>query len=277
MVSNRELLKVAETVSLSAGKLLRRLWEEPRQLTRKGFRDFVTDADFASQRLITKEIRRIFPDHGFLTEEDDEALSQEGEIVWIIDPVDGTSNYSRQMPTFSISIAAARRDGINLIVEAGVVYDPIRNELFSASRGAGARLNDHPIFTALTDKPIDSIIALDWSHDRETRQATLNILNILAHEVKTIRAIGTAALAISWIAAGRLDGYMNINLHPWDVAAAAIIIQEAGGKISNFAGDTWHWQQMDCVVSNGKLHNNYLEAIQKGLNSSLKPSLDNIT
>lgn len=268
MATNAELLTTAETVALSAGKLLRRLWEEPRQLTRKGFRDIVTDADFASQRLITAEIKKRFPRHGFLTEEDDETLSQEGEIVWIIDPVDGTSNYSRQMPSFSVSIAAARRQGTDLSVEVGAVYDPVRQELFSASQGAGAKLNGYPIFTALTVDPIEAIISLDWSHRRETRQVTLDILGHLAHEVKTIRAIGTAALAISWVAAGRLDGYLNINLHPWDVAAGAVIVQEAGGEISNFAGDGWHWQQMDCVVSNGSLHNRFVEIVQKGLNKS---------
>ncbi|MDJ0754045.1 MAG: inositol monophosphatase family protein [Ardenticatenaceae bacterium] len=265
MTSNAEILKVAENVALSSGKLLRRLWEEPRELTRKGFRDIVTDADFASQRLITQEIRRIFPSHGFLTEEDDETLPQEGEIIWIIDPIDGTSNYSRQMPNFSVSIGVARRQGLTLSVEVGVVYDPVRQEVFSARKGAGAKLNGHPIFSALTKNPIESVFSLDWSHGRETRQATLNILGILAHEVKTIRAIGSAALSMSWVAAGRLDGYMNINLHPWDVAAGALIVQEAGGQITNFAGDPWHWQQMDCLVSNGKLHDAYLAAIQKGL------------
>lgn len=268
METNTELLKAAESIALSAGKLLRRLWEEPRELTRKGFRDIVTDADFASQRLITSEIKRLFPDHGFLTEEDDETLSQDGEVVWIIDPVDGTSNYSRQMPSFSVSIAVARRQEMNLSVEVGVVYDPVRQELFSARRGAGAKLNGYPIFTALTDAPIEAIISLDWSHRRETRQATLDILQELAHEVKTIRAIGTAALAISWVAAGRLDGYLNINLHPWDVAAGGVIVQEAGGRISNFSGDAWHWQQMDCIVSNGPLHDRFVEILQKGLHNS---------
>ena len=269
MPTNKELLHAAETIITAAGNLIQRKAELPRVLTHKGFRDIVTDADLASQRFIIQEILRRFPDHGFLTEEEDEQVPRTGEIIWIVDPIDGTSNYSRQMPNYSISLAAARTINNDLQVEVGLIYDPVRQELFTAVKGEGAHLNKVPIFVSQTTDPIESIFSLDWSHNSETRQETIDILTVIAHKVKTVRAIGSAALSVCWVAAGRLDGYLNIQIYPWDIAAAALIVSEAGGHISNFHGEKWHWQQMDCLVSNQKLHETFLNFVRLGQGRAL--------
>ncbi len=270
MTSNEDLAAAAETIIIAAGNLLQKKVEKPRELTHKGFRDIVTDADFASQRFITQELHRRFPGHGFITEEDDDQIPSSGEVIWIIDPIDGTSNFSRQIPNYSIAIAAGRPVNDDLQIDVGMIYDPVRQELFCAVRGQGARLNRVPIFASQTENPQESIFSLDWSHHVETRRETIDILGVVAHHVKTVRAVGSAALAIAWVAAGRLDGYMNIHLFPWDVAAAALIAAEAGGRVTNFYGEDWHFRQMDCLVSNGKLHDTYLNLIREGQIAALK-------
>ena len=133
-----KLLLVAEKTAVSAATLLREKWAQPRQLTAKGFRDLVTDADYASQALITSQIRQAFPEHGFLTEEEASDLPDSGSIIWVIDPVDGTTNYSRQIPIFTVAIAAV--DSASREVVVGVILDPMRQELFSAAKGQGVWL-----------------------------------------------------------------------------------------------------------------------------------------
>ncbi|MCP4425514.1 MAG: hypothetical protein GY803_13555, partial [Chloroflexi bacterium] len=137
-----ELLGAARETAVSAGNLIRQKWSQPRQIKNKGFRDVVTDTDIAAQQLITDAIRARFPDHGFLTEEEDGNLPVDGPVIWVIDPVDGTTNFSRAIPTFCVSIAAVSAKNEVL---AGAVYDPMRDELFSAAKGQGATLNGRPI------------------------------------------------------------------------------------------------------------------------------------
>lgn len=253
------LLETAEAAAREAGALLRERWQQPRHLEKKGFRDWVTDADYASQRKMTDFIRRRHPHHGFQTEETDDELPATGDVIWLVDPVDGTTNFSRQQPNFSITLAAVAAAEI----KAGVVYDPIRDEMFGAAAGGGSALNGREITVSDVGALEQSIVALDWAHAPERRQKTLDALGRFAHEVRTIRAIGSAALALAWVAAGRLDAYLNPGLQPWDVAAGALLVREGGGRISDWNGQLWTpaGQMTAGLATNGRVHEQLLASI----------------
>jgi myo-inositol-1(or 4)-monophosphatase len=256
------LLAVARETAVSAGNLVREKLDQPRQTRNKGFRDLVTDADLAAQRLITDRIRQAFPLHGFLPEEENAALPTEGEVIWVIDPIDGTTNYSRQLPVFCVSIAAAV-PGKEPVV--GVVYDPMRQECFSGAKGEGAWLNGRSLQVSVVSDLSQAIIGLDWSHNKTTRQSVLDSLPRFAHQVQTVRAFGSAALALAWVAAGRLDGYLNYNLQPWDTAAAGLLIHEAGGQLSHLNQSAtplpWSEKHQSMLGNNGRIHQQLLEQL----------------
>lgn len=256
-----ELLQVAQSAAEKAGEYLQHEWLNPRELQHKGFRDWVTDADFASQRLITTYIAEQFPEHGFRTEEDSPDLPQTGDVIWVIDPIDGTSNFSRQQPNFCTSIAAVAA-GESLVA---AVYDPIRNELFSAAQGQGAYLNERRLESSHITALEEAIVALDWAHSPEKRQESLDMLGRFAHHVHSMRAIGSAVLALSWVAAGRLDAYLNLSLKPWDVSAGALLIREAGGRVTDLQNRPWSPTQatVSCLGSNRFLHEPLLALVQE--------------
>lgn len=251
---------VAVEAARAAGRLLREEWLRPRTVSRKGFRDLVTDVDLEAQQLIRRIVRDRFPAHRFLGEEETpdhfEPAPAETDTVWIVDPVDGTSNYSRQVPVFSISIGVASPTGMQI----GVVFDPLRDELFYAGAGQGAFLDDRPLAVSQIADPAHALLAIDWGHSHQLRERTLVLLNRFAHRVQTIRAIGSAALALAWLAAGRVDIYYNVNLKPWDVAAGGLIVQEAGGTLSRFDGTPWTWEEpvTACLAANASLHTEML-------------------
>lgn len=253
------MLETAEAAARKAGAFLREQWRESRSLEKKGFRDWVTDADYASQQIMTDFIRQRHPDHGFQTEEVDGELPEVGDVIWLVDPVDGTTNFSRQQPNFSITLAAVAGGR----VQAGVVYDPIRDETFVAEAGGGSRLNGEKAAVSDVDGLERAIVALDWAHAPAQRQQTLDALGRFAHEVRTIRAIGSAALALAWVAAGRLDAYLNVGLQPWDLAAGALLIREAGGRISDWNGESWRpdGKPTAGLASNGRIHDPLLALI----------------
>lgn len=261
-----KLLAVAEQTAVSAATLLREKWLQPRQLTAKGFRDLVTDADFASQKLITDQIRLAFPDHGFLTEEEAGDLPNNGPVVWVIDPVDGTTNYSRQIPIFTVAIAAVDMASGEVVV--GVILDPMRQELFSAARGKGAwveelRGDKRPLTTSPVSTLSESIVSLDLSHDRQTRQSSIDFVQQAGNEISKMRLIGSAALSMAWLAAGRIEGYLNYRLQPWDVAAASVLVHEAGGQLTTPSGQPWRWSagESGVVATNGRIHTQLLQLL----------------
>ncbi|MCB8943456.1 MAG: inositol monophosphatase [Ardenticatenaceae bacterium] len=257
IIDLEKLLAVGMETAVLAADLTREKFLQPRQLRSKGFRDIVTDADIAAQKVITNGILSHFPDHGFITEEDDSSLPTIGPIRWVIDPIDGTTNYSRQLPEFSISIAAVNEQQEVLV---GLIYDPMRAEMFRAIKGLGAWLNEQRLAVSQVDLLAESLLTLDWSRQPEMREKVLTRLKQVAPQVHSVRSIGTAALAQAWVAAGRVDGYFNFSLSAWDVAAGSLLIQEAGGAVSDGDGRPFNWQDTSngILVSNGLIHNELL-------------------
>lgn len=253
------LLEIAEDVARRAGRLLLEKAQEPRELRNKGFRDWVTDADVAAQALITKQISSRFPHHGFLTEEASPDLPAEGDVIWIIDPLDGTSNYSRGQSNFCVSIAATARQE----VQAGIIYDPVRREMFSAALNRESTLNGAPIAVSEVEDLSKSIVGLDWGHSPNKRRKTLELLEAVAHDVHSVRAIGSAALALAWVAAGRLDAYFNVNLKRWDYAAGTLLVALAGGRFSTVSDGPVDLARSaeSGLASNGLLHQRVVELL----------------
>lgn len=261
-LDTKDLLPIAKAAAVAGGKLARDKFDRPLQISQKGFRDLVTDADIAVQAVTTSLIRDAFPDHGFLTEEEND-LPREGPIIWIIDPIDGTTNYSRNQPIFCVSIAAVRCEDAQPL--AAAIYDPTQDELFSAAAGQGVWLNDRPLHVSSVTSLAGSVIGVDWSRNKRTKRSTADVITRFADRSFTIRAIGSAALAMAWVAAGRLDVYLNYNLYPWDVAAAQLLIQEAGGKLTDLQNSGWNClTQEPCSIltSNSLVHDEMLAAIQ---------------
>ncbi len=251
---------VAEKAAVEAGTLIRQMLTQPLHVQIKGYRDLVTDADIAAQKLITDQVRSYFPDHTFLAEEKNSELPSGGEVRWMIDPVDGTTNYSRGIPIFCVSIAVAVAEQ----VVVGVIYDPMREELFSALHGAGATCNGQPLHVSSTTILNEAIAALDWGRQQTIRQNSLNALTIFAHKVRSIRAVGSSALALAWVAAGRLDLYLNFNLSAWDIAAGMLLIHEAGGLTSGLDGQPIPLvENVPCLASNRVLHQPFLHLLPK--------------
>lgn len=245
-------LPLATATARAAGALVQAKAAESFGVMHKGFRDVVTNADYESQRLIVDAIREQFPTHGFLAEEKDPGLTAGRQVLWVIDPIDGTSNYSRRIPLYCISIAAV----VAGRVEVGVVYDPVRDELFSARRGHGATLNGAALGVSRVE-PLDAaLIAFDWSRPEALRNQVLAMLGVLAHRAHTLRALGSTALALAWLAAGRIDGYFNLQPGACDVAAGSLLLAEAGGQLGATDGrpfaidDRATW----AVASNGHIH-----------------------
>lgn len=201
-------------------------------VSKKARNDFVTEVDLACEREIVNEIRRAHPDHAILAEEG--GASGEHEIRWIVDPLDGTTNFMRGIPHFAISIAQEVRGRL----EHGVVYDPIREELFTASRGHGAFLNDRRIRVADRRDLKGALVATALPFQQRRLLPTYQaILNDVFAEVEDIRRGGAASLDMAYVACGRMDAYFEMGVQPWDIAAGALLVREAGGVVADLSGD----------------------------------------
>ena len=263
-MEHQQLVTLEETARLAATEaavLLRERWREPKEISKKGFRDWVTDADVFLQKAITDLILARHPGHGFLAEEAADNLPASGDVLWVVDPIDGTTNFSRQLPIVSISIAATWQGES----QVGVILDPLRRELFSASRRSLAQCNGHLIAVSQTHDLAEGIVAFDWAHSRQARQATLDTLQFLGHEAQTLRAIGSAALALAWVAAGRLDAYWNWSLNAWDFAAGALIIEQAGGRCTTIDNKDLRASpgRYSCLATNAVLHEHLLTMLDR--------------
>lgn len=259
-----KILAVAIEAATKAGGMLKDNINGVREVAFKGKINLVTEMDRQSEREIVSVIRAVFPRHQILAEEDTR-IETDSEFRWIIDPLDGTTNYAHGFPTFAVSIAVERAGEI----AAGVVYDPMRDELFTAVRGNGAYLNGKTIHVSSTDVLINSLLATGFPYDRLTsRENNMNYFSALLLSSQEIRRCGSAALDLCSVASGRLDGYWELKLQPWDVAAGICIVSEAGGTVSTFAGSPSRISDSEILASNGKIHQAMLEIIYRAAHGS---------
>lgn len=256
-------LQTARRAARAAGKVLRERFEGAREIRYKGQRDIVTDADHAADRAARAVIQARFPHDRFLSEEDDattraalwaQSESADAPLLWIVDPLDGTTNYARRVPIFSVSLALLHRGAVQL----GVVFDPLRPEMFAAERGRGAFLNGARLTVSRTRVLADAVVGMEWARAPKLRERTTRTVAPLVARAMTARTTGSAALTMCYVAAARLDAYFHFALSPWDVAAAALIVEEAGGRVTTPAGAAWSVHSQAYVASNGHLHETML-------------------
>ncbi|HEX9021007.1 MAG TPA: inositol monophosphatase family protein [Nitrospirota bacterium] len=255
----KDFMAAAREAALKAGGLLRENINGARKISYKGDINLVTEMDTRSERAVVETLLAAFPGHGILAEE--ETRIQNGSaFTWIIDPLDGTTNYAHAYPCFSVSIALEREGELIL----GVVYDPMRDELFSAQKGQGAFLNGKPIRVSGTDVLIKSLLATGFPYDRkESGKNNLQSFHDLLMASQEVRRDGSAALDLCSVASGRFDGFWELKLKPWDVAAGSLVVREAGGTVSNFSGDRFGIHGNEIAASNGRIHGQMLAVLKR--------------
>lgn len=249
----------AVDLARKAGVLLKEKFSQKHDIHYKGEINLVTEADKMSDDLIITAIRQTFPDHGILSEESP-AIVGGGKLRWIIDPLDGTTNYAHGYPVFCVSIALVQEGAIVL----GVIYDPLREEMFVAVRGEGAFLNGKKMAVSPTRDISRSLLATGFPYDiRESKENNLDYFNVMAKEAQAIRRAGAAALDIAYVAAGRFDGFWELKLMPWDMAAGCLMVEESGGVVSGLFGERWSMSSPHVLVSNGLIHEQMIAVLKK--------------
>jgi len=261
--------RVACAAVAEASALLRATWRDAKTIHYKGAVDLVTETDRAAEALVTSRLRAAFPDHRIVAEEASSGVAlappPADTHVWYLDPLDGTTNFAHAYPHFAVSLALAR--GTEL--ELAVVSDPLRDETFVARRGAGARLNGAPIAVSTTDDLERALLATGFPYDRRVhRDFYLAFTADLMTRAQGIRRNGAAALDLCYVACGRLDGFWEWKLHPWDTAAGTLIVREAGGAVSDFRGESFDLFGQQTLASNGRVHGAMVEILAARLDRS---------
>ena len=250
-------LDFAIDLARRAGVLLLSMFEGQRAIELKSPYELVTDADHASEALILDAIAQQFPDHAIVAEESGGTAREQG-YTWLIDPLDGTNNYAHGYPVWSVSVALLEH-GVPLL---GVIYDPTRDELFSGERGQGARCNGRRLRVSQTPKLAGALLATGFPYnyatdpDNNTRE-----FSALAGRVQGVRRPGSAALDLAYVAMGRFDAQWEMRLKPWDSAAGAVLVAEAGGRLSNWLGEPWTPWDERLVASNAHIHDEIIQAL----------------
>jgi myo-inositol-1(or 4)-monophosphatase len=255
-----EFMTVAEHLAREAGAILREGYGSAKTIEHKGAIDLVTEFDRRSEALIVSALRRAFPDHAIRAEEGS-GYSTAGEYEWLVDPLDGTTNFAHGFPVFAVSLALTRRGQL----VAGVVYDPLREELFAAEAGHGAVLNGSPIKVSTQAALSQSLLATGFPYDVRTNPHN-NFAQFRQFQLRAqaVRRLGSAALDCTWVATGRLEGYWEFRMKPWDVSAGALIVREAGGRVTTAEGDEAFLGRDSIVVSNRLIHEQMLRVLRQG-------------
>ena len=256
--SMQELLPTAESIAREAGALLRDFYHRGVRTEYKGDVDLVTEADRASEALIGTRLRAAFPEHGIYGEEGTrEGL--DGEFRWYVDPLDGTTNFAHGFPAFCVVLGceqrhpglAANEDGQMI---AGVIYDPLRDEMFSTARGEGSTLNGEPIHVSRVRSLDESLIATGFPSNKRHKSPNVHFYQEFTLRSHGVRRAGSAALDLAYVACGRLDGYWEFQLNPWDTSAGYLLVEEAGGRITHFDGSKFTLDSREILASNGLIH-----------------------
>jgi len=256
-------IKILKTALLAGGAVLRRYFGRV-TYELKGRANLLTKADLSSQRAVIAVIKKAFPGHGFLAEEAGVRGCGEGPL-WVIDPLDGTTNYAHTFPVAAVSIGFMAGGRIM----AGGVFDPFREELFLAERGGGAFMNGRRIKVSAAPKLARSLLVTGFPYDRaEKADFYCSFFSKFMRISHDVRRLGSASLDLAWLAAGRTDGYWEFGLKPWDVAAGGLIVEEAGGKVTDFSGRPWKaigGYGAQTLATNGRIHAEMLKVIKGGL------------
>jgi myo-inositol-1(or 4)-monophosphatase len=251
-------LTVAVDAARSAGKLLREELGGTRRIQHKGVINIVTEMDHRSEAMIVRRLRDAFPDHAVLAEEGG-ATAGRSDYRWHIDPLDGTTNYAHALPIFAVSIALERTG----VVELGVAYDPTHDECFVAERGKGATLNGEPIRVSSCATLDASLLVTGFPYDiRTTAETNLPEYAALSLRAQAVRRLGSAVLDLCYVACGRFDGFWELSLNSWDMAAGGLLVQEAGGRVTNVHGGPWRLDGPGVLATNGHIHDVVLEGLR---------------
>lgn len=260
------MLNVAIKAARRAGNIINRasLNSERIQVTRKQHNDFVTEVDQAAEAAIIETLKDAFPDHGFLAEETGEiqgtSMADQPSHIWIIDPLDGTTNFIHGFPQYAVSIALA----VDGITQQAVVYDPNRDELFTATRGAGAYVNNRRLRVAGRLKMSEALIGTGFPYrEDQDVEAYLEIFAQMTRQCAGLRRPGAASLDLAYVAAGRLDAFFEQGLKPWDMAAGALLITEAGGLVGNYAGEESYLNTGEIMAGNPRLFGQLVTTLRK--------------
>ena len=272
-LSDRQtFLDIATEAALAGGAVLQSFWGKLREIKDKGrWGDLVTEADLASEQAILAVMQRHLPDHPILAEESGLQQQTDSPLLWAIDPLDGTTNYAHQYPFYSVSLGLL----VEGQPEVGVVYLPFFNELFRAARGLGATLNRQPIQVSQTPNLANSILVTGFAYDRrETHDNNYPEFCYLTHMTQGVRRGGSAASDLAYVACGRLDGYWERGLAPWDLAGGSILVQEAGGQVTAYDRSPLNLETGRILATNGHLQAELSEALshvaQKGFDATLE-------
>ncbi len=252
------LVAVAAEAVLRAGAIQKERYGQEVRIDYKGEINLVTEVDHACEAAVLEILSSRFPEHDVVTEES--APARRGSrYVWYVDPLDGTTNFAHGYPCFCSSVGVAR-DGV---VVAGAIYEPLKGELFTAERGAGAFLNGRRLKVSGATELLKSLLMTGFPYDlREDLPGKLRLFNRLMGEARAIRRDGSAAVDLSYLAAGRLDGFWEEKLHPWDMAAGVLMVEEAGGRVSRFDGSPLGLVEDEIVATNGRIHEAMLVALR---------------
>ncbi len=246
------MLNFAIETARDAGRLLLEKFGRRLEISKKGDIDLVTEADLACEELIVERIRSHFPKHAILAEESGETVVADGadRWKWIIDPLDGTTNFAHGYPCWAVTIALEH----NGDVVAGVTFDPTRNELFAAEQGRGATLNGKPIRVSETERLADALIVTGFPYDFKRRQDFARHLTQFLLSSRGVRRDGSAAIDLAYVACGRFDGFWEEGLNPWDMAAGVLLIEEAGGQVTGYDSSKFSIYKPPILASNGLIH-----------------------
>ncbi|MTI33445.1 inositol monophosphatase family protein [Xanthovirga aplysinae] len=261
MINLEQLLPQVIQISKDAGAFIReeRLHFDPEKVEKKGFNDLVSYVDKTAEKIIVEGLSQVLPQAGFITEEGT-GKSRKEKYQWVIDPLDGTTNFVHTLPVFSVSIALIRDAQVIL----GVVYEINRDECFYAIEGGKAYCNETPIHVSAPTKISEALIATGFPYsDFKLLEAYLHILSDLIRTTHGLRRMGSAAIDLVYVACGRFDAYFEYNLNAWDVAAGAFIVQQAGGKVSDFSGMDNYIFGREIIATNGNIQKELLNAVKK--------------
>jgi myo-inositol-1(or 4)-monophosphatase len=247
-------LETGVKIAHEAGRLLAEFYRLRVGFELKGDFDLVTEADRASERLVVERIHANYPGHSIVAEE---GGGREGptEYRWFVDPLDGTTNFAHGYPAFNVTLALAR--GEEMI--AGVVYDPLRDEMFAAEKGSGAYLNDQKIRVSSARRLADSLVSTGFPSKKRSQNVNIHFYHQLAMTTHGVRRGGSAALDLSYVACGRLDAFWEFGLNPWDLAAGTLLVTEAGGMCSDMRGKPHTLRSSNLLVDNGLIHDEIVE------------------